>query len=89
VTDIGIELGKLFYWNRSRHIDEIVTADRKKLRLLLLLLGSFFTGGVTGAIGFSHLGCLFSLPFALMLMPLAGPTLVDDVLDHVRHSHPS
>jgi uncharacterized membrane protein YoaK (UPF0700 family) len=89
VTDIGIELGKLFYWNRSRHIDEIVTADRQKLRLLLLLLGSFFIGGVTGAIGFSHLGFLFSLPFALLLVLLAGPALADDVLDHIRHSHSS
>jgi uncharacterized membrane protein YoaK (UPF0700 family) len=85
VTDIGIELGKLLYWNRSRHIDGIVTADREKLQLLLLLLGSFFIGGVTGAIGFSHLGFLFSLPFALLLVLLAGPPLADDVIVHARH----
>ena len=88
VTDIGIELGKLLYWNRGRDINEIVTADRKKLRLLLLLLVSFFIGGVTGAIGFSHLGFLFSLPFALLVL-LAVPTLADDVLKNVRHAHPS
>jgi uncharacterized membrane protein YoaK (UPF0700 family) len=78
VTDIGIELGKLAYWNRSRQIPDIVTADRGKLRLLLLLLGSFFTGGVTGAIGFSQAGFLFSLPFALLLLVLAGPPLAED-----------
>lgn len=87
VTDIGIELGKLFYWNRNRHLDGIVLADREKLRLLLLLLGSFFLGGVTGAIGFSHLGFLFSLPFALLLVLVAGPPLVDDVFDHAGHPH--
>jgi len=86
VTDIGIELGKLLYWNRSRHIDEMVTADREKLNLLLLLLGSFFTGGVTGAIGFSQLGFLFSLPFALLLVLLAGPPLAEDASSLVRRT---
>jgi len=85
VTDIGIELGKLVYWNRNRHIDGMVLADRAKLRLLVMLLSSFFIGGVTGAIGFSHLGFLFSLPFALLLVVLAGPALVEDMLGHVLH----
>jgi uncharacterized membrane protein YoaK (UPF0700 family) len=85
VTDIGIELGKLLYWNRSRHIAEAVTADRDKLRLLVLLLGSFFIGGVTGAIGFSRTGFLFSLPFALLLILLAGPPLAEDVFGRTQH----
>jgi uncharacterized membrane protein YoaK (UPF0700 family) len=84
VTDIGIELGKLLYWNRSSRIPETVTADRDKLRLLVLLLGSFFAGGVTGAIGFSQLGFLFALPFACLLVLLAGPPLVEDVLSHAK-----
>lgn len=84
VTDIGIELGKLVYWNRSRHIDEIVTADRGKLQLLLLLLASFFIGGITGAVGFSHIGFLFSLPFALLLVLLAGPPLAGDLIDRAK-----
>ncbi|WP_445501024.1 YoaK family protein [Microvirga sp. G4-2] len=86
VTDIGIELGKLIYWNRSGHRDGLVMADREKLRLLLLLLGSFFTGGVTGAIGFSHLGFLFSLPFALLLVLLAGPPLAEDFISRAKPS---
>jgi uncharacterized membrane protein YoaK (UPF0700 family) len=87
VTDIGIELGKLVYWNRNRQIGEIVMADREKLRLLLLLLGSFFIGGLIGAIGFSHLGFLFSLPFALLLLLLAGPPLAEDVISRARSAH--
>jgi hypothetical protein len=59
-------------------------ADREKLRLLLLLLGSFFIGGLTGAIGFSHLGFLFALPFALLLLLLAGPPLAEDVIGHAE-----
>ena len=84
VTDIGIELGKLVYWNRDRSLAEIVRADRGKLRLLVLLLGSFFVGGVTGAIGFSQIGLLFSLPFAALLLFLAGPPLLEDVFIHAR-----
>jgi uncharacterized membrane protein YoaK (UPF0700 family) len=84
VTDIGIELGKLVYWNRSKNAPEPVMADRVKLRLLVLLLSSFFAGGVTGAIGFSHIGFLFSLPFALLLLLLAGPPLAEDASTLVR-----
>jgi uncharacterized membrane protein YoaK (UPF0700 family) len=79
VTDIGIELGKLVYWNRDTSNPERVLADRSKLRLLLLLLGSFFIGGVTGAIGFNRIGLLFSLPFAALLFLLSGPPLLDDL----------
>ncbi len=84
VTDIGIELGKLFYWNRNKVVPETVRADREKLRLLGLLLVSFFTGGVIGAIGFSRMGFLFSLPFAALLLLLAGPPLAEDVIARAR-----
>lgn len=86
VTDIGIELGKLAYWNRSGDIAEIVRADREKLRLLSLLLISFFVGGVTGAIGFNQIGFLFSLPFSALLLLLAGPPLVEDVVTHAKQA---
>lgn len=89
VTDIGIELGKLLYWNRNPHLGNIVLADRGKLRLLLLLLSSFFIGGITGAIGFNYFGFLFALPFALLLLLLAGPPLADDMFDHAGHPHRS
>ncbi|MBB4040579.1 uncharacterized membrane protein YoaK (UPF0700 family) [Microvirga flocculans] len=84
VTDIGIELGKLIYWNRNPDNPERVLADRGKLRLLSLLLASFFIGGVTGAIGFSQIGFLFSLPFALLLLLLAGPPLAEDAATLTR-----
>jgi uncharacterized membrane protein YoaK (UPF0700 family) len=84
VTDIGIELGKLLYWNRNPDNPDRVLADRPKLRLLALLLASFFIGGVTGAIGFSQAGFLFALPFALLLLLLAGPPLAEDTSTLVR-----
>ncbi len=78
VTDLGIELGKLVYWNRdgSDGAAPIVMADRAKLRLLAGLLGSFFTGGVMGALGFHHLGYVACIPLAFLLLLLAGPSLL-------------
>jgi Predicted membrane protein len=80
VTDIGIELGKLFYRNRFSSRPEMlkVMADRQKLRLLLSLLGLFFLGGLSGALSFGHVGFLLFLPLALLLLILAGvPTVAD------------
>jgi uncharacterized membrane protein YoaK (UPF0700 family) len=79
VTDIGIELGKLFYWNRSRQPGEtMVMADRKKLKLLSSLVLVFFFGGALGALGFRYVGFLFFLPLAALLLVLAGvPTIAD------------
>lgn len=44
VTDIGIELGKLFYWNRKidREDKSYVKANRSKLMLFIALLFMFF-----------------------------------------------
>ncbi len=45
VTDIGIELGKLAYWNSHKHdAVQAVRADRDRLVLLSLLTLSFFAG---------------------------------------------
>lgn len=68
VTDIGIELGKLAYWNRAGEAPgSVVLADRAKLRLLGAMLGAFLGGGMLGALGFSHFGAGAALPLALLL----------------------
>jgi uncharacterized membrane protein YoaK (UPF0700 family) len=81
VTDIGIELGKLIYWNVSR--DDIskpmVRADQKKLLLLISLVALFFFGGVVGAVGFKRIGFSATLFLAAILVVLAIVPLVDDV----------
>jgi len=79
VTDIGIELGKLFYWNMDRsRAKPKVMADRSRLKLLCLLVVFFFLGGVTGAIGFKHIGYLSTVPLALILSALAIVPTFDD-----------
>ena len=77
VTDIGIELGKLLYFNGADAPTKIV-ANRRKLRIHLTLVGCFFIGGVVGAVGFKTWGYVTSVPLALLLAVLFwGPVLHD------------
>lgn len=82
VTDIGIELGKLFYWNLA-HDDKAggprVRADRGKLIVLSTLVTLFFCGGVVGAYSFFHYGFGSTLPLALFLLVLAAVPVADDI----------
>ena len=78
VTDIGIELGKYGYWHRNKEKADAprVKADLKKLSILLRIVGMFFVGGVVGALGFGHLGYIFSIPLAAVLFVLTSPRIV-------------
>ena len=79
VTDLGIELGKLFYWNRTATPpDSRVRANRIKLRLYGTLLGMFFLGGLAGAFGFKYVGFVAVLPLAVGLLALSMPPLLAD-----------
>lgn len=73
VTDIGIEIGKLFYWNRhgENAAQFFVMANRSKLRVHVLLVVSFFIGGIAGALGFKHVGFASTIPLAIGLVVLS------------------
>lgn len=80
ITDIGIELGKLLYWNRHTPAEQRdVLANRDRLRVLARLCLSFFLGGVSGALGFKHVGYSVTIPLALVLVLLAGVPALDDL----------
>jgi uncharacterized membrane protein YoaK (UPF0700 family) len=81
VTDIGIELGKLVYWNRLSGLpaSENVAADHARLRLLGSLLAMFLIGGLAGAFGFKHIGFVVTVPLAAMLLVLAIVPIFDDL----------
>jgi uncharacterized membrane protein YoaK (UPF0700 family) len=78
VTDMGIELGKLLYVNRTE-TQPPVRASRSRLRTQGTLLGLFFLGGVLGAWGFQRTGFLATVPLALLLALLAWRPLVHDL----------
>lgn len=76
-TDIGIELGKLAYVNRSG-ATSAVRVNRVKLKMLSLLIGCFFSGGLVGALGFKHIGYTATIgPAALLALLASGPILHD------------
>lgn len=80
VTDIGIELGKLLYWNRTARADaDRVVADRRKLWVWGPMVGLFFLGGLAGAYGFKYLGFVSTLPLAALLVGLAAVPLLDEL----------
>lgn len=85
ITDMGIELGKLFYWNQGARPPELqVRANRIKLRLHAMLLGAFMAGGVVGAAGFKFLGFVWVLPMAGLLLLMSLPPLWSDCLRYRR-----
>lgn len=96
ITDLGIELGKLLYWNRqlasldasAQDRAPAVRANRFKLRLYGTLLLSFFIGGIVGATGFKHVGFIWVLPLATLLMVVSLPPLVADWRKPLRRVHP-
>lgn len=78
MTDMGIELGKLLYYNRS-NLPQKVVANRRKLRIHLTLVLSFFVGGLIGALGFKSLGYTATVPLAFLLMLLVWGPITHDV----------
>lgn len=80
ITDLGIELGKLFYWNRTGVPQASqVRANRVKLRLYAGLLSAFMLGGLVGAGGFKYVGFIWVVPLASLLMLLSLPPLFGDL----------
>ena len=81
VTDLGIELGRLFFWNRTgeARFEHFVRADRDKLAIHATILGLFFVGGLVGAACIQGGRLLRDLPIAALLMAVAAPPLLKDL----------
>ncbi len=73
LTDVGIELGKLLYWNRTVNAPGgRVAANQARLRIHLSLVAGFAIGGVLGALGFKYVGFVITVPMALALVLMAS-----------------
>ncbi|HEY2039556.1 MAG TPA: YoaK family protein [Edaphobacter sp.] len=84
VTDIGIALGRIVSAMLKGTAEIAGDEDLLKLRLLSSLIGLFFIGGLTGALGFKHVGFLFTLPLAVLLVVLGMMPVVDDLRRYLR-----
>lgn len=79
VTDLGIEIGKLLYWNRRGSPPERqVRSNAARLRLFGGLLSMFTAGGLAGAAGFKYVGFVWVVPLAAILLALSLPPLAAD-----------
>lgn len=83
ITDLGIKLGRMAY--AAFHREPLTTSiEMSKLQLLASLISLFFIGGVTGAVGFRHVGFIFTLPLAAILLTLAAVPVADDLRMRLR-----
>lgn len=78
VTDLGIELGKWIYLNRSQ-AGLPVRANRRRLRVQGSLIFGFLLGGLVGALGFKHWGYITTVPLAALLWLLCLRPLLTDL----------
>jgi uncharacterized membrane protein YoaK (UPF0700 family) len=78
VTDIGIALGRIVLAPADGRSNAI-TGELATLRLLSSLIALFFIGGITGALGFKHVGFFFTIPLSVILLLLATMPVLDDV----------
>lgn len=73
ITDIGIEFGKMLYWNSTGADPTLgrVAVNKERLALHIALVGSFSIGAVVGAFGFKTMGYVATLPLAIALAVLS------------------
>ena len=80
VTDLGMELGKMLYWNAAAAgSSRAVRVDRRRLAMSAGLVGMFVLGGIAGAFGFKVVGFVCVVPLALLLIAIAIPPLRRDL----------
>jgi len=84
ITDLGIELGRLVYWNHGQRHGGPVRADRDRLVILSTILALFLAGGVVGAWSFKAIGYAAALPIVALLVAISVVPLISDFRKLVR-----
>ncbi len=81
ITDIGIELGKMIYWNRSKDANKqgLVKANIEKLKTHTFIFVMFLVGGIIGAVSFKKVGYIAGVPLSLSLAIIAGFQVYRDI----------
>lgn len=83
ITDLGMEIGKLLYWNRESASTSTATPavrhDRSRMRRAGGLIAMFLLGGVVGALGFKYVGFVCVVPLAALLLALSVPPFMRDL----------
>ncbi len=81
-TDLGMELGKMIFWRSHAQMNsapaEQVQHDWARMRISAGLIAMFVLGGITGALGFKHIGFFCVVPLAALLLALSVPPFMRD-----------
>ncbi len=84
-TDLGIELSKLLYYQRSDNPRlPNVYVNQPKIRLFVGLMVAFVLGGLIGAWGYHTVGHHFALPVAFVLFVLGFGSVGYDVRIRIK-----
>lgn len=79
VTDLGMELGKMLYWNRvSAETHPGVRHNPRRMKMAGGLFAMFVLGACAGALGFKYVGFVCVIPLAALLLLLALPPVLRD-----------
>ncbi|QSI32162.1 DUF1275 domain-containing protein [Variovorax sp. RKNM96] len=79
ITDLGMEIGKLLYWNGKTAHAVAVHHDRSRMHRAAGLIGMFVLGGIVGALGFKYVGFVCVVPLAALLLALSVPPFMRDL----------
>jgi uncharacterized membrane protein YoaK (UPF0700 family) len=79
ITDLGIELGRMAYWNRGQRPGGPVRSDRDRVIVLSTILALFLAGGIVGAASFKALGYGAVLPISALLFAISAMPLIEDL----------
>ncbi len=82
ITDLGMELGKLLWWQRHRRGTpaplQPVPHHRGRMRIAAGLIGMFVLGSIAGALGFKFIGFFCVVPLAACLLAISLPPFLRD-----------
>jgi uncharacterized membrane protein YoaK (UPF0700 family) len=89
VTDMGIEIGRLLYWNKSIEGNKthLVIANRKKLKAHILIFSMFLFGGIVGAVSFKTTGYISVVPIAISLIVISSLQIYRDLKRFFKTMH--
>ena len=81
ITDMGIELGRLIYWNKSVEANHthLVMANRTKLKAHLLIFSLFLLGAIVGAVSFKTTGYISVVPISISLIIISSLQIYRDL----------
>ena len=73
---------KMFFWKRHANaglqLSPLVRHDWRRMKVSAGLILMFVLGGITGALGFKHIGFICVVPLAALLLVLSVPPFMRD-----------